>query len=183
MPLTTTATWPDLTAGKKAKASEVELKFDWLEGPLLPQNDGTLVTAKNTTTGYDIGNTNYYWYAGWFNYIILDGQTMSKSYINPIATRATYKGYYAVTNTLTVENSYNIASTSRETTGVYRFTFTTMLSDDDYYINLTKRGSAGFVQVHTAATTYFEMCHYNSVGTLADETNAVFYVSVTDNIA
>lgn len=32
--------WPSLTAGKKAKASEVELKFDWIEGDIVPMTGG-----------------------------------------------------------------------------------------------------------------------------------------------
>jgi hypothetical protein len=60
MPLTTTATWPDLVAGKKAKASEVEQKFDWLEGSLLPHSSGNF-----TTNAYDLGMSSASWRATW----------------------------------------------------------------------------------------------------------------------
>ena len=60
MPLTTTATWPDLVAGKKAKASEVEAKFDYLEGTLWPMSGG-----EATDSAYDLGLSTAYWRAGW----------------------------------------------------------------------------------------------------------------------
>jgi hypothetical protein len=50
------STWPDLTAGKKAKASEVESKFDWLEGSILPMNSGS-----TTDLAYDIGSETKRW--------------------------------------------------------------------------------------------------------------------------
>ena len=64
MPLTTTATWPDLVAGKKAKASEVEAKFDWLEGSLWPMASGA--TADVT---YDLGGNGKSWRQAWFTSI------------------------------------------------------------------------------------------------------------------
>lgn len=42
--------WPVLTAGSKAKASEVEAKFDWIEGSIVPMNAGS-----KTDAVYDIG--------------------------------------------------------------------------------------------------------------------------------
>ena len=60
MPETTTATWPALTAGAKARASDVEAKFDWLEGHLWPQVGGT------TTTGvFDLGGDGKSWRSLW----------------------------------------------------------------------------------------------------------------------
>ena len=48
--------WPSLVAGRKAKASEVESKFDWLEGSLVPMSGGS------TTDGsYDLGSTTAQW--------------------------------------------------------------------------------------------------------------------------
>lgn len=54
MPASTT--WPALTAGARAKASEVEAKFDWLEQDLHPMSGGT--RADNT---YDIGSSSFRW--------------------------------------------------------------------------------------------------------------------------
>lgn len=60
MPETTSATWPSLVAGAKAKASDVESKFDWLEGHLWPQVGGT------TTTGvFDLGGNGKSWRSLW----------------------------------------------------------------------------------------------------------------------
>ena len=74
MPLTTTATWPTLTEGRKAKASEVEAKFDWLEGAQLPMSGG------NFTTGvYDIGSVTYKWNNGYFTNLVIGGRTMTSS--------------------------------------------------------------------------------------------------------
>lgn len=50
------STWPSLVAGARAKASEVEAKFDWLEGALVPMSGGT--KADNT---YDLGESAFRW--------------------------------------------------------------------------------------------------------------------------
>lgn len=49
-------TWPDLVAGRTAKASEVESKFDWLEGNLVPMLSGT-----TTDLAYDLGTETKRW--------------------------------------------------------------------------------------------------------------------------
>lgn len=57
MPNTTSATWPALSAGARARASDVEAKFDFSEYHLWPHGGGSL--ASNT---YDLGNTTTtYW--------------------------------------------------------------------------------------------------------------------------
>lgn len=75
MPLTTTALWPDLVAGKKAKASEVEAKFDWLEGSLFPHNSGNA-----TNNAYDIGTSTYNFRTGYF------GTSVYTPALNPTTT-------------------------------------------------------------------------------------------------
>lgn len=50
------STWPALNAGAKARASDVEAKFDWIEGNMVPMNGG------NTTDGaYDLGTSAARW--------------------------------------------------------------------------------------------------------------------------
>lgn len=75
MPLTTTALWPDLVAGRKAKASEVEAKFDWLEGSLFPHNSGNA-----TNNAYDIGTSTYNFRTGYF------GTSIYAPALNPTTT-------------------------------------------------------------------------------------------------
>ena len=60
MPLTTTVTWPALTSGAKAKAADVEAKFDWLEGHIWPQVGGT-----TTTSVFDLGGDGKSWRSVW----------------------------------------------------------------------------------------------------------------------
>lgn len=48
--------WPSLVAGRKAKASEVELRFDWIEGSITPMTGGNA-----TTSVYDLGTTTAQW--------------------------------------------------------------------------------------------------------------------------
>lgn len=48
--------WPSLIAGNKAKASEVEDKFDWIEGSIVPMNAGN-----KTNAVYDLGESSYRW--------------------------------------------------------------------------------------------------------------------------
>jgi hypothetical protein len=52
--------WPTLAAGRKAKASEVELRFDWIEGDIVPMNAGN-----QTDAAYDLGTTAYRWRDIW----------------------------------------------------------------------------------------------------------------------
>lgn len=49
-------TWPSLIAGQKARASDVESKFDWLEGDLVPMLGGF-----PTTGVYDLGTSTASW--------------------------------------------------------------------------------------------------------------------------
>lgn len=49
-------TWPALTAGRKAKASEVESKFDWIEGSIVPMSGGS-----QTDGAYDLGSATARW--------------------------------------------------------------------------------------------------------------------------
>lgn len=49
-------TWPSLVAGARAKASEVEAKFDWFEGHLVPMLNGARVSDT-----YDIGEPSTRW--------------------------------------------------------------------------------------------------------------------------
>lgn len=61
MPNTATATHPTLTAGRVARASDVEARFDWSEQHLWPHSTGTLVSNQ-----FDLGNsTSAYWRTGW----------------------------------------------------------------------------------------------------------------------
>jgi len=48
--------WPALLAGRKARASDVESKFDWMEGSLVPMNSGA-----STDAALDIGTTTAQW--------------------------------------------------------------------------------------------------------------------------
>lgn len=49
-------TWPDLMAGRTAKASEVEAKFDWLEGDIVPMSGGS-----QTDSVYFLGTSGARW--------------------------------------------------------------------------------------------------------------------------
>lgn len=103
MPLTITASWPSLTEGKKAKASEVEAKFDWLEGNQLPMIGGAL-----TTGVYDMGTATYRWRNGYFNSLVIGGVTMTSAEAGGTPVRAwAYLNY--VGGTCTVIDSFNVA--------------------------------------------------------------------------
>jgi hypothetical protein len=49
-------TWFDFTAGTKAKSSEVDANFDWLEGSIVPMNAGL-----ETDAAYDLGRSTARW--------------------------------------------------------------------------------------------------------------------------
>lgn len=48
--------WPSLNDGQTARPSEVESKFDWLEGSLVPMSAGSTTDAV-----HDLGTTTAYW--------------------------------------------------------------------------------------------------------------------------
>ena len=48
--------WPSLVAGARAKASEVESKFDWIEQDLVPMAGGSKADAT-----YDLGQSTFRW--------------------------------------------------------------------------------------------------------------------------
>lgn len=50
------SSWPDLIAGRTAKASEVEAKFDWLEGDIVPMTGGN-----QTDSVYYLGTAGARW--------------------------------------------------------------------------------------------------------------------------
>lgn len=54
--------WPSLNAGSRARASDVELKFDWIEGDIVP-----MLAGSKTTGAYDIGTTAFKWRSGYFS--------------------------------------------------------------------------------------------------------------------
>lgn len=68
------STWPALVAGNKAKASEVESKFDWLEGSLVPMNSGA-----STDAVFDIGTTTAAWKNAYFTGFVAVGSGTSAS--------------------------------------------------------------------------------------------------------
>lgn len=125
MPLTTTALWPTLTGGRKAKASEVEAKFDWLEGAQLPMTGG------NFTTGvYDIGSSAYQWRNGYFNNsVVVNNQTITSDMVG-ISVKAWVS--MSVTATLTASGSFNVSSLLKLGIGVYQVSFTTPFVTNTY---------------------------------------------------
>lgn len=68
------SSWPQLVAGQKAKASEVESKFDWLEGSLVPMNSGATTNAV-----FDVGTTTAAWRHGYFTGFVAVGSLPSTS--------------------------------------------------------------------------------------------------------
>jgi hypothetical protein len=62
--------WPSLAAGQKARGADVEAKFDWIEGNIVPMNAGA-----ETTGAYDLGTTSAKWRTGYFlSSVIVDGR-------------------------------------------------------------------------------------------------------------
>jgi hypothetical protein len=54
--------WPALVAGARARAADVELKFDWIEGNLVPMTGGS-----QTDAAYDLGTTAARWRSSYFS--------------------------------------------------------------------------------------------------------------------
>lgn len=66
------SSWPALTAGRKAKVSDLELRFDWLEGSLVPMNAGL-----QTTGTYNLGSSTYRWRTAYVETVNINGGTIS----------------------------------------------------------------------------------------------------------
>lgn len=170
MPLTTTATWPTLTEGKKAKASEVEAKFDWLEGAQLPMNAGNF-----TTGAYDIGSATYQWRSGYFNNVVIGGITSGASLVQGMRA---WLSIHGTAGTYTVSASYNISSVSSPGAGEYTINFTTGFLTSTA-IAIGANGS-GYVLVVDKSTTSIKVEHRNH-STDALETPTNMGVIVTGN--
>jgi len=54
------SSWPNLIAGRRARAADVEAKFDWLEGNLEPMLGGT-----KANNAYDLGTSTHLWRASY----------------------------------------------------------------------------------------------------------------------
>ena len=54
--------WPALVAGARARAADVELKFDWIEGNIVPMSGGS-----STDGAYDLGTSAARWRSGYFS--------------------------------------------------------------------------------------------------------------------
>lgn len=88
--------WPSLIAGARAKASEVEAKFDWVEQDVVPMLAGTKVDAT-----YDLGTSSFRWRDGHFSrQIILPQGSVSAP---PVSIRSANLGLFSpLTNVLGV---------------------------------------------------------------------------------
>lgn len=62
------STWPALVANQRAKASDVEAKFDWVETDIVPMTGGT-----RTDASYDLGTSSHRWRDGFFSRNIVHG--------------------------------------------------------------------------------------------------------------
>lgn len=164
MPLTTTAIWPALVDGRKAKASDVEYKFDWLEGDQMPMVNG------NMTNGvYNIGSATYKWDIGYFSQVrtanLYTTGTQTSEQIN-----ANIKAYsYGIGSggTVTAETTSNISSIAVMTTGVYRVSFTTPFANNTYaalatVVNNASGGGYACTFNHTLASV--DVYNFNYLG-------------------
>jgi len=126
MPLTTTTLWPTLTEGKKAKASEVEAKFDWLEGDQWPMKGGEC-----TTSVYDVGSATYQWRYGYFSSnVVIGGTTITSAAVN---TPKAWISLYESGGDMTDGASFGISSYVVLSTGSYRVNFSTNFSTNKSY--------------------------------------------------
>lgn len=64
------SSWPTLNAGAKAKASDVEAKFDWIEGSIVPMNGGN-----QTNNALDLGTSSNKWRTGYFGTSVIISTT------------------------------------------------------------------------------------------------------------
>ena len=126
MPLTLTASWPSLVDGWRAKASEVESKFDWIEGTQLPMVGGAF-----TTGVYDLGSSTYKWRAGYFGSLVIGGQTLTANASYGVGVSAW--GAFGVTgSTISASDTLGINTITRTGTGQFSVTWTTPFATSGY---------------------------------------------------
>jgi len=88
-------TWPDLIAGEKATASKVELKFDWIEGSLVP-----MIGGAKTTGAYDLGEASYHWRKGYINSITAVNINTTSMSVTSMLANSISCDQISVTNTI-----------------------------------------------------------------------------------
>lgn len=159
MPLTSTAIWPDLVAGRKARASEVEAKFDWIEGTLYSHAGGV-----QTDNSYDIGTAVARFRNGYFGTKLeIGGKTLTadgigesvKGWVHMIFAGA------ATTTGMTIPASYNVSSVVYNSITMMTVSWTTAYANG-YYAN-SCMGSQGFIySVDQITTTSARFSHTNA---------------------
>ncbi len=82
-------TWPSLVVGSKAKASEVEAKFEWSEQHIVPHNAGT-----KTDATYDVGETSFRFRNGYFSGRLVVGAGATNSLSLAFGTGGVTSGIY-----------------------------------------------------------------------------------------
>jgi len=118
------STWPTLVAGARAKASEVEAKFDWLEGDIVPMANGSKADAT-----YDLGQSSFRFRDGYFSRQVL--VPAGSAATPPLSQQGAANGFYfpttsqiATTNPLLITNGTvgapSLALGNSPTTGFYR---------------------------------------------------------------
>jgi hypothetical protein len=162
MPLTLTASWPSLVDGKKAKASEVESKFSWLEGDILP-----MVGGEFTTGVYNIGSPAYQWDSAYFSdNLVIGGNTITSSMVG-----MGIKGWInlEVAFSVTTEYaSYNVASYAILTAGSYQIVWDVPFANNYYAVSLGGTNYKNRV-VASQTTTGIIVNTYNTADTLSAE--------------
>lgn len=117
------SSWPSLVAGAKAKASEVELKFDWLEGDIVPMIAGT-----KTDDTYNLGESAYRFKNAYFSgqiYLNGTGDSETKPSISWAANSTT--GFY-LHATITSGIGVSISGTNTASFGLSTTAITNQLT-------------------------------------------------------
>lgn len=71
------STWTVFAPATKAKSSEVNANFDWIEGDIVPMSAGS-----QTDAVYSLGTTTARWFKGYFSDAILVGSSLGSAYIH-----------------------------------------------------------------------------------------------------
>lgn len=174
MPLSTGATWNDLTAGKKAKASEVLENMAWGgEGHLYPHFSGT--TANNT---YDLGDSSNTWRKGFFGTNIeVGGKTLTASGIGE-AVDCWLWSQLVGGNVFTI-NSFNVSSLVWGTTGLYNIAWTTPFSSAEYCAVASQNNGIRITACVNLSTTVCRIDSFNLASGRA-EADKVFVIAIGD---
>lgn len=171
--------WPALAAGNKAKASEVEAKFDWLEQNIVPMSGG--VTADNT---YDLGTSSARWRAGYFGTsLLVNGAEPATPATNTVYGPNIVKGFIQLNmSSATSAGDFNVSSITDNGVGDFTITWNTDFANQAYAVAGMSNagGDTGLLRVEGIAVGTLRIINVRRDTGAAQDTTIATVIAIGD---